>query len=80
LVGNWQLEAELKSLESELAKAQANVDRLTVERRKAQEGVEGEMAGLEEQWKRGVGKVLDVGVAVEGVKAEIRERMRVVGA
>jgi pre-mRNA-splicing factor SPF27 len=76
LVHNWQLESDLKVLEAELARARADVDRLTVERQRSQQMVEGEMKGLEEQWRKGVGRVLEVEVAVEGVKGEIRERMR----
>ena len=73
---NWQLEADLKTLEAELAGARAEVDRLTVERRRSQEDVAGEMRGLEEQWRRGVGRVLEAEVAVDGLRGEIRAAMR----
>lgn len=76
LTANFQLEAILAPLERELAERRAEVDRLALERRRVQDGVAGEMRGLEEGWKRGVGSVLETEVAVEGLKAEIREKLR----
>lgn len=66
----------LAGLERELAERKGEVDRLAIERRRAQEGVAGEMRGLEEAWRAGVGSALETEVAVEGLKAEIRERLR----
>ena len=34
------------------------------------------MRGLEEAWRTGVGSALETEVAVEGLRAEIRERLR----
>ncbi|KEZ38641.1 Bcas2 family protein [Scedosporium apiospermum] len=79
LVANWQLESYLTILEAELAAARASVDRLALERRRAQDHVAAEMAGLEDAWKKGVAKTLETEVAVEEVKREIRERMRARG-
>lgn len=76
LLHNHQLEGALTALERELAERKTEVDRLAIERRRAQEGVAGEMRGLEEAWKRGVGSVLETEVAAEGLRGEIRERLR----
>ena len=60
----------------DLADRKAEVDRLAIERRRVQEGVAGEMRGLEEAWRRGVGSVLETEVAIEGLRGEIRGRLR----
>ena len=41
-----------------------------------QENVSGEFATLEETWKRGVGRVLETEVAVEGLRREILDKRR----
>merc|ERR1712093_739654 len=64
LEGNRQLEDVLRALEREL------------EEKRAQEEVGGEIKGLEETWKRDVGRVLETEVAAEGVRREILERRR----
>ena len=56
------------------------MDRLALERRRVQEGVAGEMRGLEEAWKKGVGSVLETEVAIERLRAQVRERLRQGGA
>lgn len=76
LLGNNELEAELKRLETELTEVKAEVDRVNVERRRRQEEVRGEMELLEEGWKKGVGRVLETEVAVEELRAKIREELR----
>ena len=76
LISNSQLEDILKSLEKELSERKTEIDLLAVERSNAQEAVGGEVKGLEEGWKRGVGKVLETEVAAEGVRREILERRR----
>ena len=45
-------------------------------RKGAQEGVRGEMEGLEAAWRGGVGRVVEVEVAGEGVRRGILERRR----
>lgn len=77
LVGNSRLEEILGGLERELAERKAAIDALVVQRRSAQESVGGEMKGLEEGWKRGVGRVLETEVAAEAVRREILDRRRV---
>ena len=76
LIGNSQLEDVLRGLERELAERKTEIDMLAVERRSAHESVGGEVKGLEEAWKRGVGRVLETEVAAEGVRREVLERRR----
>ncbi|KAL3424354.1 bcas2 family protein [Phlyctema vagabunda] len=76
LVGNAQLEDILRDLERELAARKQDIDVLVVERKNRQEGVAGEMRLLEENWKRGVGKVLETEVAAEELRREILEKKR----
>ncbi|KAK3301253.1 Pre-mRNA-splicing factor SPF27 [Chaetomium fimeti] len=70
LVGNAGLEAEVRAAEAELSAARREVDATTLRRRQAQDAVAGEMASLEEAWKRGVGRVLETEAAVEGLRRE----------
>lgn len=79
LVGNWQLEAELRAVEAELAARRQEIELLALKRRQAQEEVSGEMRGLEEAWRKGVGKVLETEVAAEGLRQEVLEQRRRLG-
>ncbi|KAE9378025.1 BCAS2 family protein [Stipitochalara longipes BDJ] len=76
LIGNAQSEDVLRGLEKEFAERKAEIDGVVIERKNAQEAVGGEVKGLEETWKRGVGRVLETEVAAEGVRKEILERRR----
>jgi pre-mRNA-splicing factor SPF27 len=76
LIGNSQLEDVLRSLERGLADTKQEIDMVVVERKNRQEGVSGEIEMLEENWKRGVGRVLDIEVAAEGVRREVLEKRR----
>ncbi|XXH03804.1 protein kinase A regulatory subunit [Hypoxylon texense] len=76
LVGNWQLEAELRTLERELEEARKEVDLVSIQRRRAQDEVGGELKGLDEAWRRGVGRVLETEVAAEGLRQQVLERQR----
>ncbi|CAI4215137.1 unnamed protein product [Parascedosporium putredinis] len=79
LIANWQLESYLATLEAELTTAKSSVDRLALERRRAQDQVSGQMRSLEEAWKKGIARTLETEVAVEELKREIRDRMRAQG-
>ncbi len=79
LVGNWQLEAELKALETELAAAKRDIDVLTVRRQRAQADVGAEMKGLEEGWRKGVSKVLETEIAAEELRSQVLEIRRTQG-
>ncbi|KAF8865034.1 hypothetical protein BDZ45DRAFT_471466 [Acephala macrosclerotiorum] len=76
LISNSQLEDILRGLERELEERKKEIDLIVVERKNAQENVGGEMKGYEEGWRRGVGRVLEVEVAAEGIRREILERRR----
>nr|CDP25159.1 Putative protein of unknown function [Podospora anserina S mat+] len=71
LVGNYHLEGELKALEKELAQTKQEIDLVTLARKTRQEEVGPEMRMLEENWKMGVGRVLETEVATEGVRREV---------
>ncbi|RYP88558.1 hypothetical protein DL769_000254 [Monosporascus sp. CRB-8-3] len=77
LVGNWSgLEAEAAALERELAAARREVDRVNVRRRQAQDEAAGELRGLEDAWRRGVGRVLEAEAAAEALRRQVLERRR----
>ena len=76
LIGNHELEAELKRLEAELAATKKEVDLVNLARQRRQEDVRGELTMLEETWKKGVGRVLETEVAVEELKTQIRAELR----
>ncbi len=52
------------------------VDGVNKARKTGQEGVRGEMEGLEGAWREGVGRVLEVEVAAEGVRREVIARRK----
>lgn len=81
LVGNWQLEAELRALERELADAKREVDLVTLQRQRVQGETGGEIRQLEETWRRGVGRVLETEIAAEALRRQVleAERARVQG-
>jgi pre-mRNA-splicing factor SPF27 len=74
LISNSQLEDVLRGLEKELATAKSEIDDVVIARKTAQEAVGPEIKGLEEGWKKGVGRVLEVEVAGEAVRRDILER------
>ncbi|RAO64205.1 uncharacterized protein BHQ10_000217 [Talaromyces amestolkiae] len=76
LIGNSQLEEILRSVEKELAETKEAVEGVHKERKLAQESGHGELAGLEDTWRRGVGSILEVEVAAEGLRQQILERRR----
>jgi len=66
----------LRDLEKELEAVKTDIDGVVIERKNAQEAVGAEIKGLEEGWKRGVGRVLETEVAAEQLRREILERRR----
>lgn len=70
------MEDILRDLERELAQRKTEIDVCVVERKNAQESAGGEIKGLEEGWKKGVGRVLETEVAAEGIRRQILERRR----
>ncbi|KAH8671257.1 Pre-mRNA-splicing factor SPF27 [Xylariales sp. PMI_506] len=79
LIANWQTEAELGALERDLAEAKRQIELVNHDRRRTQEEAAGELKGLEETWKKGVGRVLETEIALEELKREVLERRRAVG-
>lgn len=70
-MGNWQLEAELRALEREVAAARRGIDLVTLRRQRLQRESGGEITGLDEAWRKGVGRVLEAEVAAEGLRREV---------
>ncbi|KAL1590325.1 hypothetical protein WHR41_01235 [Cladosporium halotolerans] len=76
LVGNSQLEGLLKGLEAEIEAARIELEGVERERRERQAGLQGEVESLQNGWREGVGRLIEVLAAAEGVKGEILERRR----
>ncbi|KAK1056048.1 hypothetical protein LTR33_013988 [Friedmanniomyces endolithicus] len=76
LVGNSQLENELKGLEADVERAKLEQEAVEQARRAVQGNAEGEIRGLEEGWRSGVGRMIEVLAAGERVKGEILEKRR----
>jgi len=76
LVGNGQLEDLLKGLEKEIEAQRIEVENVERERRDKQGAVAGEMKGLDASWRDGVGQLIEVLAAAEGVRGEILQRRR----
>ncbi|KAI1336790.1 Pre-mRNA-splicing factor SPF27 [Xylariaceae sp. FL0016] len=76
LVSNWQLEGLLAELERDLAATKAEIDIVTIQRRRIQDDIGGELKGLDETWRRGVGRVLETEVAAEALRQQVLERQR----
>ncbi len=76
LISNSQLEDTLKGLEREVDEVKLNLENVGRERRAQQEGVAGETKGLEEGWRKGVGRLIEVQAAAEGLRQKILERKR----
>ncbi|KZF19618.1 hypothetical protein L228DRAFT_270945 [Xylona heveae TC161] len=76
LIGNSQLEDVLRGLEKELAAVKEHTEQINRLRKGAQEGVRGEIQTLDMAWQAGVGKIIEVEVAAEGLRQEILELRR----
>jgi pre-mRNA-splicing factor SPF27 len=77
LIGNSQLEELLQQQEKELAALKEETENINKSRKGLQEGSQGELVALEDAWKTGVGKVIEVQVATDGLRKEILRRRRV---
>lgn len=80
LLSNYHLESNLRGVERDLADTRRRIDEVNAERAKRQEAVRAELLMLDETWRRGVGRVLETEVAVEELKAQVREELRRKGA
>ncbi|ERF73278.1 hypothetical protein EPUS_03110 [Endocarpon pusillum Z07020] len=76
LIGNSQLENILAQLEKELEGLKAATENVNKSRKAAQEGSRGEMTGLEETWRRSIGRILEAEVAVEELRKQILDERR----
>lgn len=76
LIGNSQLEEILRGLEKELAETKESTEAIHRQRKMLQENRRGELVGLEDAWKRGVGGIIDVELAAENLRLEILEKRR----
>ena len=76
LVGNSQLEDELRSLEKDLEVRKLAVEEVEQARRAVQANSAGEVQSLEESWRKGVGRMIEVQAAAEGLRQEVLERQR----
>jgi pre-mRNA-splicing factor SPF27 len=76
LIGNSQLEDILKNLERELVEIRDATDQVNGARKSVQEDSRGEIEGLEQTWRRGVGRILEIEVAAEGLRRDILELRR----
>lgn len=76
LIGNSQLEDTLKALENELKEAKLDQEQVEQARRATQHNAAGEMQGLDETWRNGVGRMIEAQAAGERLRLEILERKR----
>jgi len=76
LISNDQLEQILRDAEREVLARKQEVEALEQERRDRQAASRGELLAMEEAWRVGVGRMIEVEVACEGVRREILERKR----
>jgi len=76
LISNSQLEDILRDLEKELVEQRELTENINKARKAAQEEAKAELIGLEETWKRGVGKIIEVQMATDGIQREILDRRR----
>jgi len=76
LMGNSQLEDTLRILEREVESAKLELEAVEQARRAAQGNVAGEIQGLEEGWRKGVGRMIEAQAAGEGLRMEILQRKR----
>ncbi|OAX81280.1 hypothetical protein ACJ72_04378 [Emergomyces africanus] len=76
LIGNSQLEDILRQIEKELQETKGATDAVHKERKIRQETARGELVGLEDAWKRGIGGIIDVELAGEKLRRDILEKRR----
>lgn len=76
LIGNSQAEEILQSLEQELARVKAETEDINKARKTTQEQSKGELLTLQENWKRGIDKILEIQVATHELRQLIVQRQR----
>ncbi|KAH0373759.1 hypothetical protein KCU65_g156, partial [Aureobasidium melanogenum] len=76
LISNDQLEAILRTAEREVSQRKIELEEIDKARRDGQTARKGELEALEQQWKIGVGQMLEVEVAAEKLRLEILDKKR----
>ncbi|KAI9735901.1 MAG: hypothetical protein M1834_001367 [Cirrosporium novae-zelandiae] len=76
LIGNSQLEDILRVVEKELAQTKETTESVNKARKSLQEAARGEMVGLDESWRNGIGKIIEAEVASEELRRKVLERRR----
>lgn len=76
MVSNDQLEQILRDAEKDVVARKLDVETLEAERRTRQQVSKGEIESLEQSWRVGVGRMLEVEVGAEALRREILERKR----
>ncbi|KAJ9611099.1 hypothetical protein H2200_004282 [Cladophialophora chaetospira] len=76
LIGNSQTEEILQGLERGLAGLKSETENVNKARKAAQEHSKGELLTLQENWKRGIGKILEIQVASDELRRQILEHQR----
>ena len=59
-----------------MSAARRAIDLVTLRRQRLQRENGGEITGLDEAWRKGVGRVLEAEVAAEGLRREVDAMMR----
>ncbi|CAD0112408.1 unnamed protein product [Aureobasidium uvarum] len=76
LISNDQLEAILRAAEREVSQRKIELEDIDKARRDGQNARKGELEALEQQWKIGVGQMIEVEVAAEKLRLEILDKKR----
>lgn len=76
LIANAQLEDILRGLEKELVDVRDRTDETHKARKGGQDYIRGELNALNESWREGIGKVIEVEAASEALRQAILQRRR----
>ena len=76
LISNDQLEGILRAAERDVSQRKIELEDIDKARRDAQAARKGELEALEQQWKIGVGQMIEVEVAAEKLRLEILDKKR----
>lgn len=70
LIGNSHLEDVQKRLDTELRRTKELSEDTNRARKSAQEDSKGELLGLEETWKQGIGRIIQTQIATDALRRE----------
>ena len=74
LVSNSQLEDVQKRLDAELAETKEQSENTNRMRKAAQENSRGELLGLEDTWKQGIGRIIETQLATDQLKQDLIQK------